>query len=369
MRTAGKRTPLYEEHVRLGARLVDFGGWEMPLMYHSILVEHRAVRERAGLFDVSHMGEIAVRGAGAAGFLDRLITNTASALAVGQVLYSPMCAPDGGCVDDLLVYRLAEERFLLVVNAANTDKDLAWIQRLAEGEQGVAVEDVSAATAQLALQGPRAEAVLQRLTSQDLHTVKYYAFRDHLDLAGHRALVSRTGYTGEDGFEIYLEPEGAPGLFRLLLAVGREDGLLPCGLGARDSLRLEARLPLYGQELGPDITPLEAGLEVFVKWDKPDFLGKEALWRQKQAGLRRKLVGFEMVDRGIPRHGYDIVAQGQVVGFVSSGMYSPSLDKNVGLGFVPVELAREGQEFFVVVRGKELLARVVKTPFYRRARA
>lgn len=365
----GKRTPLYEEHLRLGARMVDFGGWDMPIQYTSILDEHRAVRERAGLFDVSHMGEILVEGEKAAAFLDHLITNQASALAVGQVQYSPMCAPDGGIVDDLLVYRLGEDRFLLVVNAANIESDFNWIQGEAAVFGGVRLENASDDFALLAIQGPRAEAILQRLVDIDLDSVKYYMFREGVRVDGRPALVSRTGYTGEDGFEIYLRPEDAAPLFRRLLEIGAEEGLRPCGLGARDSLRFEARLPLYGQELTRDVTPLEAGLGRFVKFEKPAFIGREALLRQKEEGPQKRLVGFEMVDRGIPRHGYEVLWGGRVVGHVTSGMYAPSLDKNVGLAYVPVELAKEGTELGIAIRGKVLLARVVRTPFYRRASA
>ncbi len=361
-----KRTPLYEMHQKYGGRIVDFGGWALPVQFSSILEEHRAVRERAGLFDVSHMGEIKLTGPQALAVAQRLVTNDVAALADQQILYSPMCYAHGGIVDDLLVYRRGPEDYLLVVNAANTDKDYLHVSEVARQYPGARVENSSDATAQLALQGPRAERILQRLTGAPLAEIKYYWFRPEVEVAGVKCLVSRTGYTGEDGFELYCSPTEAPQLWETLLEEGDEDGLVPCGLGARDTLRFEARLPLYGHELSDQSTPLEAGLGVFVKLGKEGFLGQPVLVRQQQEGVKRKLAGFEMLERGIPRAQYPIALNGEEVGFVTSGTFAPTLEKNLGLGYVPVELAGVGSEFDVVIREKPTRARVVKTPFYRR---
>jgi aminomethyltransferase len=363
-----KRTPLYEEHVRLGGRMMAFAGYELPVQYTSVLAEHRAVREAVGVFDVSHMGEILVEGERAAAFLDHLVTNRPSALAVGAALYTPMCAPDGGVVDDLLVYRLAEAAFLLVVNAANTDSDRNWIEGEAALFGGVAVHDRSEALALIAVQGPKAASLLGATADADLSGLRAFRFRDGVRVAGRRALVSRTGYTGEDGFELYLAPEDAAAVFRALVESGRSEGGLPCGLGARDTLRFEACLPLYGQELTRDVTPLQAGLGAFVKLDKPDFVGRGALLEEQRQGPARRLVGFTMVDRGIPRHGYEVVSGGRSVGWVTSGMYAPTLGANLGLAYVPASHAEVGRDIGIVVRGRVLMGRVVETPIYRRRR-
>lgn len=364
-----KKTPLFSMHEKYGGKIIDFGGWALPVQFAGIIEEHRAVRQRAGVFDVSHMGEIDVRGPQALDLVQKLITNDASKLDIDQVLYTPMCYPEGGIVDDLLVYRLAGDHFFLVVNASNTAKDFDWIQKVAADFSGARVENLSDSTAQLALQGPLAEGILQKLTDIDLSTIAYYHCRQGVSVAGCRCLVSRTGYTGEDGFEIYCRPEDAMTLWEAILDAGSDEGAVPAGLGARDTLRFEARLPLYGHEINQDITPLEAGLGIFVKLDKPDFIGKEALVRQKEEGLRRKLVGFEMVERGIPRQGYPIARDGAEVGFVTTGSFSPTLEKNIGLGFVPAELSKVGTELEVMIRGKGVKAQVVRTPFYQRARA
>lgn len=365
--TIQKRTPLYEAHLKAGAKLIDFGGWEMPVQYKGILDEHRTVRTRAGLFDVSHMGEIEIRGPGSWELVNYLITNDASKLVNGQILYSPMCNEAGGIVDDLLVYRHSGDNFLLVVNASNTDKDFAWAADQAK-KFDVSLQNISGSTAQLAFQGPKAEKILQTITDIDLSQIKYYWFT-YGKVADVECLISRTGYTGEDGFELYCFPEHGLQLWSGILAAGKEEGAKPIGLGARDTLRFEACLPLYGNELGEDISPFEAGLGVFVKLEKASFLGKQALAAQKAAGIPRKLVGFEMLDRGIPRSHYPLTLKGLEIGFVTSGSFSPTLEKNIGLGLIKTGAAEIGQEIEVMVRGKGLKAKIIPKPFYKREMA
>ena len=359
-----KRTPLYEMHLSLGGKLIDFGGWELPVQYSGIIEEHQKVRTAAGLFDVSHMGEISVKGEGAEQFLQKLLTNDISNAKDFQVVYSPVCYPDGGIVDDLLVYKYSSGNYLLVVNVSNTDKDFSWMQQNAEGE--VKLENVSAEFAQIAIQGPRAEAVLQRLTDSRLSEIRFYHFKPDIMLGGVSTIISRTGYTGEDGFEIYLPAEHAMGIWEKLMDVGKEDGLAPAGLGARDTLRFEAALPLYGQEISQDISPLEAGLGKFVKLEKESFIGKEALVNQKEKGLLRKLIGFEMLERGIPRSHYEVQSEGNIIGFVTTGSYSPSLVKNIGLALIDSAYAGEGTEIDILIRGRALKGKVIKTPFYNK---
>lgn len=362
-----KKTPLHEEHLKLGARMVNFGGWLMPVQYTGIIEEHNATRTTAGLFDVSHMGEIEITGSGALSFVQMLTTNDASRLAVGQCQYSLFCYPWGGVVDDLLVYRLGQEEFLLVVNAGNKDKDYAWIKSRQGADSGssLVIRDKSADTGQIAIQGPRAQQILSRLTGYNLEQIHYYYF-DRFSVGGMEALVSRTGYTGEDGFEIYVDTGSTAELWRLLLEMGRDLGLVPAGLGARDTLRFEARMPLYGHELNDKTTPLEAGLGMFVSWNKGDFLGREALLKQKEEGLKRKLVGFTMIDRGVPRSGYSLGKNGIIIGEVASGSFAPTLKSNLGLGYVNIDEAHVGNEITVQIRDKELKAQIVKTPFYKR---
>jgi len=362
---AEKKTPLYQTHLASGAKLIEFGGWLMPVQYAGILEEHRAVRERAGLFDVSHMGEIRITGPDAIKFVNYLVTNDISKLAVNQIMYSPMCYPDGGVVDDLLVYRLGEQELLLVVNAANTDKDFTWIKEAAANFNVEAV-NISDNVAQLALQGPKAEAILQKLTDVDLKAIKYYWLQQDVPVQGIRCLVSRTGYTGEDGFEIYCQPAEVTKLWSLLLEAGKEEGLVPAGLGARDTLRFEACLPLYGHELSETITPLEAGLGFFVKLTKDDFIGKEALAKQKAEGVKRKIMALEIIGRGIARQDYRCLAGGQEIGVVTSGSYAPTLNKNLALALIAADKAEVGQEIAVEIRGKEVAAVVVNKPFYKR---
>ena len=358
-----KKTPLYESHLKAGAKMVDFGGWAMPVQYQGIIEEHKLVREEVGLFDVSHMGEITAKGPQALDFVQHLITNDAAGMTEGQAIYSPMCYENGGVVDDLLVYKKSNEDFLLVVNASNTEKDFAWMQQNVPTDMKVMLENISEQTAQLALQGPEAEEILQKLTGTDLSKLKYYHFENG-QVAGRECLISRTGYTGEDGFEIYCAPEEAAVLWDKLFDLG----VKPVGLGARDTLRFEACMPLYGQELSAEITPLEAGFGFFVKLDKEEFIGLEALKKQREQGLPQKLVGLEMVDRGIPRTHYALQINGEAVGEVTSGSYCPSLDKNLGLGFVKTEFSEAGREVDVMVRNKPKKAVIVKKPFYKRGR-
>lgn len=361
-----KRTPLYEEHKKAGAKLIDFGGWEMPVQYVGVIEEHTTVRTKAGLFDVSHMGEVDVKGKDALDYVQYIITNDVTRIQDGQILYSPMCYPDGGIVDDLLVYRYDDEHFYIVVNASNADKDFAWMQEKAEGFN-IQLVNRSNQVAQLALQGPHAETILQRITSENLAEIKYYWFK-HGEVDGISCLISRTGYTGEDGFEVYLAPEKAPQLWRKILEEGSTEGVQPIGLGARDTLRFEARLPLYGNELGPDISPLEAGLGFFVKLDKDNFVGKDVLLEQKEKGIPRKLVGLEMVERGIARSHYPLQKDGEEIGFVTSGSFSPTLNKNIALGLIRADLAQMGETLDVIIRGKAVKAQIVPSLFYKRAK-
>src|SRR5262245_5706667 len=357
-----KRTPLYSLHRELGAKLIDFGGWEMPVQYQGILEEHRAVRERAGIFDVSHMGELEVTGPGALDSLQRLTPNDVAKLADGRIHYSAFLTERGTFVDDLLVYRKASDSYLVVVNASTTPKDFAWAKERAGG--GTRVENRSDDYALLAVQGPKAPAIVARVCASDPSDLAYYAFRE-IGVLGTPAIVSRTGYTGEDGFELYLPPEAAEKVFRALLETGKPEGIQPCGLGARDTLRLEAKMALYGNDIDDTVTPWEADLGWIVKMKKGDFLGREALERQKAEGVPRRLVGFEMSDRGIARHGY--AAQTPAgAGVVTSGTHSPTLGRPIGLALLPSAAGAVGEEFSVDIRGRQARARVVETPFYKR---
>ncbi|MDR3543549.1 MAG: glycine cleavage system aminomethyltransferase GcvT [Desulfosporosinus sp.] len=360
-----KRTPLYEEHRSAKAKLIDFGGWELPVQYSGVIEEHQTVRTKAGLFDVSHMGEIVVDGKEALEFVQMLITNDVRKLEDGKILYSPMCYPDGGIVDDLLVYRYDTTHFFLVVNASNTDKDFSWMLELSKSFD-VSVHNVTDQYAQLALQGPLAETILQRISNVNLSQIKYYTFA-HGELDGVQCLISRTGYTGEDGFEIYLSPEYAGVLWRKIIEVGAPDGVEPIGLGARDTLRFEACLPLYGNELGAEISPLEAGLGCFVKLDKAAFIGRDALRTQKEEGIPRKLVGLEMIGRGIARSHYPLQKNGVEIGFVTSGSFSPTLNKNIALGLIPTDQVVQGDVLDVLIRGKPVQAKIISPLFYKRS--
>ncbi|MDQ0188342.1 glycine cleavage system aminomethyltransferase GcvT [Alicyclobacillus cycloheptanicus] len=361
-----RRTPLFEIYEAYGAKTVEFGGWEMPVQFSGILAEHEAVRTRGGLFDVSHMGEFEITGPDAIPFLQFLVTNDAARLSPGMAMYSPMVYDHGGCVDDLLVYCFSAERCWVVVNAGNIEKDFAWMSAHTDPFR-VTLTNRSSDIALLALQGPRAQEVLQTITSSDLNEVGFYRFVE-TTVAGAPAVVSRTGYTGEDGFELYVEAAWAVPLWREILDAGQPFGILPCGLGCRDTLRLEARLPLYGHELAEDISPLEAGLGGFVKLDKGDFIGKDALARQKAEGVSRKVVGITMEGRGIPRQGYPVYHAGRQVGYVTSGTQSPTLQIPIGLVLVSADAAAVGSTLQVEIRGKQVPCRVVKTPFYKRAK-
>lgn len=359
-----KKTPLYPLYANYGAKVIDFGGWALPVQFSSILEEHVAVRERAGLFDVSHMGEIDVKGSDSLKYIQKLITNDASKLEDGKAIYSPMCYLDGGTVDDLLVYKYSDHHYLLVINAANIEKDFAWFKENLEGD--VEIDNISDQISQLAIQGPLAEKILQKLAGIDLATIGFFNFRRDVELNGIKALVSRTGYTGEDGFEMYLDNADAPKLWEMILEAGKEEGILPCGLGARDTLRFEARLPLYGQELSKTITPIEAGLGYFVKFDKGEFNGRDVLLDQKTNGPKRKLVGIEMIERGIPRTHYKVFVGEEEIGEVTTGTQSPTLKKNVGLALIKTEYASIDNEVAVEIRDKKVLAKIIKTPFYKK---
>ena len=362
--TTGKQTPLYAAHVRYGGKIVEFGGWLLPVQYSNILEEHRAVREKAGLFDVSHMGEVLAEGPDALAFVQKIVTNDVSRIKNGQVQYSPMCYENGGVVDDLLVYKQAEDKYFIVINAGNIDKDWEWMQKNAAGFN-LRLTNLSEVTAELALQGPQAEAILGKLTDAPLATIGYYCFIENVTVAGKTVMVSRTGYTGEDGFEIYCRPEDAEALWDVLLETGKPFGLLPTGLGCRDTLRFEACLPLYGHELSPDITPLEAGLGKFIGWDKSDFNGKAALAAQKASGLKRKLIGFEMTGRGIARAEYPVTAGGKVIGFVTTGSPAPTAGKNMGMALVEAAYAEVGKELDIEIREKPVAAKMVARPFVK----
>lgn len=359
-----KKTPLYDEYSKLGAKTIDFGGWDLPVQFSSIKAEHEAVRTKAGLFDVSHMGEIFVAGNDAEKYLQKLLSNDISKIPVGGAQYNAMCYENGGVVDDLIVYNLGDQ-YLLVVNAANIEKDFAWMNEHLEGD--VTITNQSNEYAQIALQGPLSEEILQPLTSENLSNIKSFKFKQNVEIAGYPVLVSRSGYTGEDGFELYGSPSAIRALWTIILEAGKDQGLLPCGLGARDTLRFEACLPLYGQELSKDISPLEAGIGFAVKLQKEaDFIGKAALIRQKEQGLPRKLVGVEMIDKGIPRHGYKVWKDGVEIGEVTTGTQIPTTKRNVGLALLDTQHTEIGNEVEIEVRNKKLKAKVVATPFYKR---
>jgi aminomethyltransferase len=358
-----KRTALNAVHKAAGARLVEFGGWEMPVEYTGIREEHLAVRTGAGLFDVSHMGEIEVRGREALALLQWVTSNDVLRLKDFQAQYSALMCLQGSVVDDCIVHRFGEDHYFLCVNAANTDKDFDWIVR--NNSFDAEVRNVSAAYTQLALQGPRAAEILARVTSADLPALRYFWFR-RAKCCGVEGLLARTGYTGEDGFEFYFPPAESERVWSQALEAGKPEGLIPVGLGARNTLRLEAAYPLYGHELDEETTLLEANLGWICKLEKGEFLGREALLKQRQQGTRKTLVGFEMTDRGIARDGYSVLVDGQAVGRVTSGSYAPYLKKNIGLAYVPPEHAAVGREIQIDIRGKALSARQVSLPFYRR---
>lgn len=371
-----KRSPLYDCYKDYpGARLVEFAGWELPLHFKAgIIAEHLSVRNRAGLFDVSHMGEIEIEGSEAAEFIDWLVTNEIAAIKPGKAVYTPMCYPNGGVVDDLLVYRLAEERFMLVVNAANTEKVLRWIthgnpfvvrdpQLIGSGR--VRVVDRSAEISLMALQGPSAIDLLRDLVDADIDSLRGFEFLDNVEIFGRSVRLSRTGYTGEDGFELYAESKDAATIWNGLMEAGSGADVLPCGLGARDTLRIEARLPLYGQEISSDISPLEGGLSIFVKFDKKDFCGRTKLLEMREGGVPRVLRGVRMIDKGVPRTGYPVWLEGKQIGLITSGLKSPVLGSFVGLVLAEAGTLKKGMTVEVDFGPKRKLAEVVSTPFYK----
>ncbi|MEO8434698.1 MAG: glycine cleavage system aminomethyltransferase GcvT [Pyrinomonadaceae bacterium] len=363
-----KRTALNQTHRRLGGRMVDFGGWDMPVQYPAGTVEeHLRTRTHSGLFDVSHMGEIDVRGSDAIPFVNRLASNDVTKLVDGQAQYSALTTPQGTVIDDLLVYRFAQDRLLLVVNAGTTEKDWDWIKSH-QADESVELRNVSHDYCQLAVQGPDALRILQTLTDSPISEIKYYHFQEG-QVDGVPAIISRTGYTGEDGFEVYAAAEKGEQLWNKIMDAGNfgaATGVLPCGLAARNTLRLEAGMALYGHEIDEDITLLEANLGWICKLNKGDFIGRESLLKQKEEGVQKRLVGFDVTERGIARDDQDILIDGQVVGRVTSGSPAPYLKKNIGMGYVPVAFANEGREIQVDVRGRPVGARIVPTPFYKR---
>ena len=365
-----KRTPLNSIHRQMGGRMVDFGGWDMPVQYPAgTIEEHLRTRNHSGLFDVSHMGEIDVRGSDAIPFVNRVTSNDVTKLVDGQAQYSALTTPRGTVVDDLLVYRLAADHLLLVVNAGTTEKDWAWITAQ-KRDDSVELNNVSKDYSQIAIQGPDALGILQLLTELPLAEIKYYHFTQG-SVDGIPAIVSRTGYTGEDGFEVYAAPEHAEQLWNKMLDAGHfgdSTGIIPCGLAARNTLRLEAGMALYGNDIDETTNLLEANLGWICKLDKGDFVGRDALAKEKEAGITRRLVGFEVTDRGIARDHQNVVVDDKVVGQVTSGSPAPYLKKNIGFAYVPIELASVGQQLKIDVRGRLVDAQVIKTPFYKRAR-
>ncbi len=362
-----RKTPLYDEHVRLNARIVDFAGWEMPVQYSGVMEEHRAVRAAAGLFDVSHMGQFLITGPEATACVQSLTTNDVTTMTDGRAQYSILCNERGTVVDDIIVYRFTPTRYILVVNASNVEKDFAWVT--GHNRFNAKIENVSDQYALIAFQGPKAAAILQTMTKTDLNAINTYHFAEG-EVLGRKAIIARTGYTGEDGFELFLSPADAPPVWQALLEKGKPQGVMPAGLGARDTLRLEMKYSLYGHEITDETTPLEAGLGWVVKLDTPDdFIGKEALIKVKKAGPTRALVGFEMTEAGIPRQGYPILVAGKPAGIVTSGTMAPSLDRAIGIGFVPLAAQAVGSKISIDIRGRAREAVVVKTPFYKKESA
>ena len=360
-----KKTPLYDEHIRLGGKIIDYAGWFLPVQYVGLIEEHEAVRNNAGIFDVSHMGEIAVKGEDAFDYLQYLLTNDLSKLTDNQVMYTFMCYPHGGVVDDLLVYKYNQEEYLLVVNAANIDKDFKWMIDNKKG-YNIIIENLSEQIGEVALQGPKAQVILQKLTDFDLSELKFFYLKRYVNIAGVNTMISRTGYTGEDGFEIYAKGEDIVKVWKSILEAGEEYGLKPAGLGSRDTLRFEASLPLYGHEISEEVTPLEGGFKFFVKLNKvQDFIGKEALSRQWNEGLKRKLAGFEMIGRGIPREGYEIFKGDKKIGYVTTGYMSPTLKKNIGNALIDAEETELGNEIDIMIRNRPVKAKIIDKKFLK----
>lgn len=357
------RSALFEVYERYGGKVVDFAGWEMPVEYEGLVPEHNAVRNAAGMFDVSHMGQITVVGKDAEAFMQYMVSNDVSAAGDHQIQYTHFCRPDGGIVDDFLIYKYNKDRYLLIVNASNVDKDFAWVNEH-KGDFDVELENLSDQYSAIALQGPKSEEILQQLTDIDLSAMKPFRFQDEVIVNGAKALVSRNGYTGEDGFEIYLGNDDVVALWDKLYEVGKDKGLVPAGLGARDTLRFEANLPLYGNEMADDISPLEASLGYFVKLDKEaDFIGKEALKKQKEGGLTRKIMAFELKGKGVARQGAEVVDGDKVIGFVTTGYKSPTLGKTIGKAMLDIDYAKIGTPIQLKVRNRVIDAEVVSAKF------
>ncbi len=365
-----KRTPLFDVYSNYeNAKFIDFGGWELPVNFsEGIISEHMAVRENAGLFDVSHMGEVLIEGKEATNYVDYLVTNNVKDMDENQVLYTLMCYPDGGVVDDLLVYKYNNEKYFLVVNASNVEKDFKWISEenpWLKNNHSLKIINQSDEYAQIAFQGPKAQEYLQKIVEIDLNGIQFFHFKDPVIIAGKECLVSRTGYTGEDGFEIYTKSENAASVWIEIMEKSKTYGVLPCGLGCRDTLRFEAKLPLYGNEISKDISPLEANLKMFVKLGFDDFCGKEALVKQKENGIPRTLRGIEMIDKGVARNGYKIFKDGDEIGYVTTGAKSPMLKKFLALVMIKRGIVKKGDEVEVQVHKKFKKAKIVKTPFYK----
>ncbi|HHT9145576.1 MAG: glycine cleavage system aminomethyltransferase GcvT [Candidatus Brocadiaceae bacterium] len=360
-----KKTQLYDTHLTCNAKMVSFHGYEMPLQYDSIIDEHHCVRKNAGLFDISHMGRFAVSGDKAFQFIQQIITNDVGQLADKQVLYTPICNEQGGIIDDILVYKWHEKHFMLVVNCSNAEKDLSWLQKQAANYQPLEIRDLTDSVSLIALQGPQSINMLEVAFESKFDSIKRFYFDDYV-WDGTRITISRTGYTGEDGFEIFVDSEQVVKLWNLLIGKNKQDGLRPIGLGARDTLRLEACLLLYGNDMDETITPLETTIGWTVKFDKGNFVGRESLLNQKTRGIDRKLVGFEMIDRGIPRQGYPVFKGNEIIGKVTSGSFSPSTNKNIGLSLIQSQYAKIGEEFQIQIRDNRYNAQIVKTPFYSR---
>ncbi len=361
-----RKTPLYDYHLKLGATIIDFGGWAMPVQYTSVMKEHRATREAAGLFDICHMGEIDVKGPLAFDLLQWVMSRNLEGQKIGQMKLSVLTNEQGGIIDDLTVYMLAEDHYRLVTNAGSKDKDLNWMQKIREekGFSNVRIIDMTDKTGKIDIQGPRSEVILQKLVSHDLAPLKFYNSMESqiLDIP---ALISRSGYTGEDGFEIYMEAERTGDVWDKLLETGAEYGLKPVGLGARDTLRLECGMMLYGNDMDETTTPLEVVYGWITDLEK-DFIGSENLRKQKKDGLKRKLVGFEMEERGIARHGYRVFKSGQEIGEVTSGTFAPTVNKAIGMAFVPESCKEPGTEISIQIRNKQAKAKIIKLPFYKR---
>ena len=360
-----KKTSLYKEYEKYGGKVVDFAGWALPIQFEGIIQEHEAVRNNAGLFDVSHMGEIVIKGSDSLAFVQNLITNDVLAIKDNEMLYALMCYENGTVVDDVIVYRYSINHFLIVVNASNIAKDYVWMVKCKNNLE-IEIENISQAVCQIAIQGPKSEEIISKLTEFDLGSLKFFNFADDVDVAGCNCLISRSGYTGEDGFEIYSKNECGPVLYNKILEIGKDMGIKAAGLGCRDTLRFEATLPLYGNEISDSVTPLEAGLGMFVNFNKAEFVGKKALLEEKNKGSKRKLVGFEIKQKSVPRHGYEVKFEDANIGTVTTGYFSPTLKKYIGLALVDSKYSSIGTEIDISIRNKTVKAEVISKKFYEK---